>query len=135
VDEPEYKVATYNFSKREKVGHPFAKRAAFAQKYLTTMFIPKTKTIILSDAHSPGSFAAGYLACVSVHNCFQCILGEKDTLRFKVDALEKVHFVVLDDLWKDDMFLAETLGAKVTVCPENMSYTTFLKSVFPDFAM
>lgn len=94
------------------------------------MFIPKTKTIILSDSLSPGSFAAGYLACLSVHNCTQCVLGEKDTLRFDVETVKSMHFVVLDDLWKDDMFLAETLGAKVTVCPANMSYTSFLKSVF-----
>jgi hypothetical protein len=80
VDEPEYKVATYNFSKREKVGHPFAKRAAFAQKYLTTMFIPKTKTIILSDAHSPGSFAAGYLACVCLFTTVFSAFWEKKTL-------------------------------------------------------
>ena len=99
------------------------------------MYIPKTKTIILSDARSPGSFAAGYLACVSTRNCFQCILEEKDTLRFDVEALKGMHFVVLDDLWKDDMFLAETLGAKVTVCPEDMNYTTFLKSVFPNFVV
>ena len=82
--------------------------------------------IILSNRRFPESIAAGYLLCVYVKDCQQLILNNDDSPCCDESSVKGVHFIVLDNMWKDAMVLAEKKGAMVTVRPDFVDHFTFL---------
>ena len=91
-----------------------------------------SRTIILINRRFPESTAAGYLLCEYTTNCAQLILNNDDSPCCEESSVRGVRFIVLDNMWKDAMVLAEKKGATVVVRPDDVDHFTFLKGMFSE---
>jgi hypothetical protein len=91
-----------------------------------------SRIIVLSNRRFPESIAAGYLLCVYRKDCKQLILNNDDSPCCEESSVRGVHFIVLDNMWKDAMALVEKKGATVTVRPDEVDHFTFLSNRFSE---